>query len=408
MSLSDASTTIPGLTIGTAGIVAPAELDILSGRLSDLTAAFGGALNQDLSTPQGQMATTEAAVIGSLLDFMAGVYSNFDPLVASGRAQDAIGNIYFLTRNGASATTVQATIAGAAGQSIPSGTIIATDGEYQYALTADAQIGSDGTVTIMLVNTQSGALPCAANALSLYQYVSGVSSVSNATEGVIGQDVEGRIAFEQRRNDTVAANSIGQAGSVLGAILKLDGVTDAYVYDNGQSQDVVYNGVTVSKNSLYVCVAGGSPQDIGLAIIQKKGPGCGYTGGTTVWVRDPAPAYGGNGPGYPVSYDVAQPVGIYFSVTLANGSDIPSTALSDIQAAIVAQFATGGSSGRRPRIASRIFASSFICAVSALGSWVRVLEIKIGTSAPADQDAVTMTMAQVPTIAAGNISITLE
>lgn len=408
MSLSDASTTIPGLTIGASGIVAPAELDILAGRQADLNAAFGGQLNSDLSTPQGQMATTEAAVIGSLLDFMALVYNSLDPLVASGRAQDAIGNIYFLTRNGASATTVQATISGAAGQSIPSGTIIATDGEYQFVLSSDATIGAAGTVGVTLTNTQTGAIPCAPNSLSLYQFVGGVTGVSNDSAGVIGQNAEGRIAFERRRNDTVAANSMGQAGSVLGQILKIDGVTDAYVYDNGDSEPVTYNGVTVSAHSLYCCVAGGNPTDIGLAIIQKKAPGCGYTGSTVVSVRDPNPSYQGSGPVYQVQYSIAQPVGIYFNITLATGTDVPATALADIQNAIVQQFSTGDGAGRRPRIASTIYASSFICAVSSLGSWVRIIEIKIGTSSPANQDFVTMTMAQVPTIATGNISIALE
>lgn len=408
MSSFDGTTSIPGLSIGDSGVVAPNEQDILQGALTDISAAFGGQLNRDLSTPQGQLATSESAALGNAFDAMLLVYNSLDPLVASGRAQDAIGNIYFLSRNRATATTVPVSISGSPGQQISAGIALATDGTYSYALTSPLTIPGSGVASAILSNTEPGAFPCAAGALSLAQYVPGVTSVSNTDPGALGRDTEGRIAFEQRRADTVAANSLGQPGSVLGQILKTPGVTDAYVYDNGEPEAVTYNGVTVGPNSLYCCVAGGAASDIGLAIIQKKAPGCGYTGDTQVSVRDPNPAYGGNGPVYQVSYAVAQPVGIYFNVRLAAGTDIPSTAQSDIAAAILAQFMTGGASGTRPTIASTIFASRFVCAVAAVGSWVRIIEIKIGTSAPADADTVTMTMGQVPTIATENVTISLE
>lgn len=407
MSSSSGSTSIPALTITSAGVVAPDELDVLDGALADISAAMGGNVNQDLSTPQGQIATSEAAAIGNCYDAILAVANGVDPKIASGRMQDAIGNIYFMTRVPATATTVAVSIVGTAGQAVSSGSVIATDGVYQYALTADVTIPASGTATATVQNTTTGPLACSAGALSLYQYTAGVSSVSNASPGTLGSDAEGRIAFEERRSNSVAGNSTGQTASVLGNLLKLSGVTDAYTYSNGTNEAVTYNGVSVAANSLYCCVAGGDPSAISLAIIQKKGPGCGLSGGTTVQVRDPAPAYNGNGPVYTVNFDVAAATPIYLAVTLKAGSGVPSTALADIQAAVLAQFASGGSSGLRPTIASSIFASQFNCAISALGSWVRIVSLTIGTSSGAGQSFVTMTMAQVPTMAAENLSLAL-
>ncbi|WP_336985095.1 baseplate J/gp47 family protein [Asaia sp. HN128] len=407
MSSSSGTTSIPALTITSAGVVAPDELDVLTGALTDISAAMGGNVNQDLSTPQGQIATSEAAAIGNCYDAILAVANGVDPKVASGRMQDAIGNIYFMTRVPATATTVAVSIVGTAGQVVASGSVIATDGVYQYALTADVTIPAGGTASATVANTETGALACSANSLSLYQYTAGVSSVSNASPGVLGSDAEGRIAFEERRNNSVSANSTSQTASILGQVLKLSSVTDAYAYSNGTTAAVTYNGVSVPANSVYCCVAGGAPADIGLAIMQKKSPGCGTTGGTSVQVQDPAAVYNGNGPTYTINYAVAQATPVYLAVTIKNGVDVPSDALTQIQNAVLAQFASGGSSGLRPTIASTIYASQFGCAIMSLGTWARLVTLQIGTAPPANQNLVTMTMAQVPTMAAGNISLTL-
>ena len=58
--------TVPQPTFGDNGFVAPAESDILTAVENDINAAFGGALNMELSTPQGQLASSETAIIGDV------------------------------------------------------------------------------------------------------------------------------------------------------------------------------------------------------------------------------------------------------------------------------------------------------------------------------------------------------
>ncbi|WP_051528558.1 baseplate J/gp47 family protein [Asaia astilbis] len=370
MSSFNGTTSVPAITFSATGISAPSEFDILDGVVSDVNAAMGGSANPALETPQGQLATSETAAIANCYDALLYVANSVDPAVASGRMQDAIGNIYFMERNPAIATTVVATVTGASEQDIPAGTVLATDGTYQYEVVSDATLpavsGGLSTGPVTVQNTQAGAFPCAVGALSLYQYVAGVSTVTNLVDGIVGAAEEGRIAFEERRSNTVAGNSNSQAASVLGRVLQVQGVTDAYAYDNGTSSAVTYNGVSVPANSLYVSVAGGAAADIGLAIIQKKAPGCNTAGGSSVTVNDPASVYNGNGPSYTVQYDIAVAAPIYVSVSLKSGVDVPSTALDQIQQAIISQFASGGTSGARPTIASTIYASQFSCPVMAL------------------------------------------
>jgi hypothetical protein len=56
--------------------------------------------------------------------------------------------------------------------------------------------------------------------------------LTNAAPGVVGVDVESRIAFETRRKQSVARNARNQDGATLAALLATSGVLDAYVWSN--------------------------------------------------------------------------------------------------------------------------------------------------------------------------------
>lgn len=125
MSLSS----VPGIEFTDAGLVIPAETDILAGVQEDIDASFGGGLNSSLETPQGQIASSLAAIIGDKNAEIAYYVNQIDPQYAEGRFQDAIGRLYFLERKPATPTSVQVTLGGLAGTIVPAGTLAQdTDG----------------------------------------------------------------------------------------------------------------------------------------------------------------------------------------------------------------------------------------------------------------------------------------
>ena len=93
------SSSVPTLTFTSTGVVLPTEADILAGVQTDIDSAFGGGTNPALETPQGQLASTLAAVTANKNSEIAYYVNQVDPQYASGRFQDAIGRIYFLTRH---------------------------------------------------------------------------------------------------------------------------------------------------------------------------------------------------------------------------------------------------------------------------------------------------------------------
>lgn len=373
-------TNVPQPTFGPAGFIAPLESAILAGVLADFNAAFGGNLNLDQSTPQGQLAVSTAAVIGYCNDLFLAFTNGVDPAFASGRLQDAIARIYFLERAPALPTVVQAVCSGLTGTLIGSGSrAIAVDGNI-YVATASLYIPAGGSVTVPFACITPGPILCPAGSLNgIYQTVPGWDSVTNPTEGITGRDEESRADFEARRAASVAINAAGVLPAIRASVLNVDGVLDAYVTENNTAAPVTIGGVSVAAHSLYVCVAGGALADVAEAIWRKKNPGCGYTGGTTVTVVDDNSAYSIPYPSYAVSFDVAFPLITLFSITIANSAGVPSNAVDQIRAAVSAAFNGTDGNSRVSRIGGTVFASRFYGAIAALGDWAQIVSLRVGS-----------------------------
>lgn len=368
-------TNVPLPTFGDTGFTSPEELAILNGVLADFVAAFGGNMNANVSTPQGQLATSFAAVIGAFNDLFVDYTNQVDPAYASGRMQDAIARIYFLTRQGATPTVVTATCSGATGVVINVGALAkATDGTIYSALTT-ATIPGSGSVDIQFAALTNGPIACPAGSLNtIYRTVPGWDSITNAADGLPGRNEEDRDAFEERRILSVAANARGILPAVRGVVLSVDGVVDAYVTENETGSNVTVGSQTILAHSLYVCVEGGTDQDVAEAIWSKKPPGCNYTGSTSVTVEDDNSGYV-TPPTYTVKFQRAASLTINVDVSIATGVDVPSDAAAQIEAAVSAQFAT------LAKIGQTLYASSFVCPIGALGSWARIVSVKVNGAA---------------------------
>lgn len=372
-------TNVPEPTFGARGFVAPTAAEVLDGVMADINAAFGGGLNTDLSTPQGQLATSMAAIVEACNALFV-LYTNLvDPAYSYGRMQDAIARIYFLSRLGALPTTVTCTCTGLAGTVIPEGAQAIDADNNRYVSTSEATIGVSGTVEVTFQCTEVGAIPCPAGSLTqIYQAIPGWDTITNPSDGVLGREAESRSAFEARRSASVAANSRGTIQAIQGTVLQVEGVLDCFAYQNDTNSPVTYRGVNIGANSIYVAVVGGDDEDVAEAIWSKKSPGCSYTGGTNVTVYDTSDGYTEPYPEYTVTFQRPDERTVLFLVDLENNAQVPSNATELIQAAIVDAFA-GEDGGVRPTIGSTVFASRFYGNVAALGAWVQLNSIVLGS-----------------------------
>ena len=95
------TTNVPQPQFTPTGLSVSDEQTIFAGVLADYVSAFalsGKALSTELTTPQGQLGTSQADIVSSWQAQFLQLIANVDPLTSSGSFQDALGRIYFLTR----------------------------------------------------------------------------------------------------------------------------------------------------------------------------------------------------------------------------------------------------------------------------------------------------------------------
>jgi uncharacterized phage protein gp47/JayE len=400
-----ATTSVPPISWTPEGVILPTDAAILAGVQSDINAAFGGGVNPALSTPQGQIASSNSAIISDKNSAIAYIANQVDPQYAEGRFQDAIGRIYFMTRNPASSTVVIATIGGLPGTYIPAGVLALDTSQNVYQLLGAVTIGGGGTIPAEFANVATGPIPCVEGTLTqLYQTVPGWDTVTNSAAGILGSNVESPQAFELRRQNSVALNSHGTADAIFANVYAVAGVLDCYVIDNPSGNTVDYGPTNypLASHSIYVAVVGGSPSAIAQAIWNAKDGGCNYNGNTTEIVYDTR--YAAPQPAYAVTFEIPSAVPVYFAVTVTNAAALPSDYATLIKNAIIAQF--NGENGNTPAgIASLILALSYTGAIFAAVPGLSLVSIFVGlTALPTGYEAA-MGIDQVPTLSSANIGV---
>lgn len=374
------ATNVPPPQFTALGFVAPPEEEILAGVFADIDAAFGGGLNPALNTPQGQLSSSQASIVGNVYDLFCNITNQVDPAFADGRMQDAIARIYFITRRPAEATVVQATCFGLSGVTIPIGALAKAQDGNVYTATGSGAIGLSGSVGIPFACNLLGPVPCAAGTLdAIYQAIPGWDSITNADDGVLGSDTESRQQFESRRGESVAINSVGALNAILASVLSVAGVLDAYATENSSGSGVVTKGVALVAHSLYVAAVGGTDLDVATAIWRKKSPGCAYNGNTTIQVVDDSVGYSPPLPTYNVTFERPASLNVLFQVNIVNSAGVPANAVALIQAALISAFA-GADGGTRARIGSTLYATRYVAPITALGLWAQVASIFVGST----------------------------
>lgn len=167
-------------------------------------------------------------------------------------------------------------------------------------------------------------------------------------------------------------------------------------------------GVIIAPNTCYIAVAGGDSETIAQVILSKKGPGCGYTGNTTVTAYDTATPYVAPGIAYPITFEVPTDIEVYFLVALVNNSAIPSDGAAQIQAAIISAF-NGEDGGTPAQIGATVQASRFVAGITGLGTWAQLKSLTVGTSADSAACSFTASIAgqvmTVTAVASGSLSL---
>ncbi|MEN2861130.1 baseplate J/gp47 family protein [Mannheimia haemolytica] len=290
-------TNVPSIQFTPQGLILPSEQEILNGVLADFNAAFGGGLSQNLETPQGQLASSIAAIIADKNNQIAWLVNNLDPTYSDGIMQDAIAKIYFVKRKGRVNSFATCQFVGLPGVTIPKGLVIKDTTNNEWILDEEISILENGTVEGRVI--ANGVYGAKANTITkIHQSIIGLDRVTNPQDAVVGTERESRQDFAERYRESVAMNAQGMPSAVHANVMKLEGVIDCYVIDNPTNKTVKHGatGYPIKPHSVYVAVRGGNDLDIAKMIWLYSGNGCDFNGNTEMVFTDytsftPKPTY---------------------------------------------------------------------------------------------------------------------
>jgi hypothetical protein len=413
------TTNVPLPVFSPTGLVIASEQAILAGIQQDYVQAFalnGKTLSTELTTPQGQLMQSQAFMVAAFEAAMAQVIASVDPLTSFGSYQDALGRIYFLTRQPATAATVAAQVSGIEGNVLPAGSQAVSGDNSVWLSAAPVTFPAGGApIGVTFVAQVLGSVPAAGiNDLRIYQAVAGWQAVNNAAPSSPGADEETRQQFEIRRSESVSIGGTGSAPSLKAAIGQVAGVSDVFIYNNSTNATVNYGATAypVPAHSVAISVQGGTDAAVANAIWSKLPTGCGMsTSATTLVTIQDTVNYSPPYPSYDIRFIRPAATQVYITVNVANLSNLPANFVVQVQAVVAAAFANGFISNDgtisvpKAKIGSQIVAAEYAAPILTLPGIVPV-SLFVGFSpSPSSGASVTMGIDQLPVCPALNITV---
>ena len=246
-------------------------------------------INTAPETPQGQIIDAETLAITQKDAELAFLANMFNPKTARGIWQDALAEIYFIKRKKAVNSRCYCALTGLNGTVIEKGSKIQSSADNTYwDLLETVTINGNSSITALFECETEGAVIASPNTLTkIITTVAGWDTVNNIQSATVGTLEESQQAFEKRRYDSVALNSVGTTASVFSRVNQIDDVVGCYVVDNKTNVNKITDDYLLKPHSIYVAVIGGSNQDIAEAIYRSLSAGCDYNGNTQITVVDP-------------------------------------------------------------------------------------------------------------------------
>lgn len=303
--------------IESSGVIVPDTETLLEGVQDDFRAVFGQDMPVDPETPQGVLITMLTAERRGVVENNAELANQINPNLAGGVFLDAIGALTGLERTGATYSTIAGvTVGGVSGTIIPAGYRCSTTNGDEFQTASQVTIGVGGTAEVDFVAVEAGPVSAAANTLdTIVDSVLGWETVDNDNAAVVGVAEESDAAYRLRRKRTLALQGISVSEAITSALYATDGVQSLQYRENTSNVSDTIDGILLVAHSIWVCVNGGTDEDIAETLLREKTAGAAWNGSESVVVEDEA-----SGQAYTVLFDRPVQVPITCRVTVGAGS----------------------------------------------------------------------------------------
>ena len=291
---------------------------------------YGSDIIVDSNTPDGQMINIFALAKMDVLQLAVMIYNSFDPDQAVGTALDAICQLCGITRRGGSYTQIAIDITATSAVTLNG---LDTPAEITYTVSdnngnqfqlLETVTLSAGTTSLNFQARNLGNVQVLPDTITNpVTVVVGISTINNpGAPYQQGEDQETDAQLRLRRQQSVSLPAQGAFGSLLGAVLDLDGVTDAILFENNTG---AVDSNSIPAHSIWLIVDGGDNNEIAEAMYLIRNLGVGMKGDTDVDILQV------DGTTFSVYFDraVQQDLYVQFSVKSLSNAVIDEQALKD-------------------------------------------------------------------------------
>lgn len=273
----------PVCTIDDSGILKPDYAEVLAFVQDAFRSIYGQDVYIEPDSQDGQFLGIFAQAIDDANSQTVATYQAFSPSTARGVGLSSVVKINGLRRRDATYSTVDLIVTGQAGTTIVDG--IAQDAAgTQWLLPSPVVIPSDGDITVTATAREPGAKLALPGDISVIGTPTrGWQSVTNPSAAVAGAPIESDAELRQRQTISTALPSRTVFEGTLGAVASLMGVERLRGYENDTGAT---DGNGIPGHSISLVVQGGDAAEIAQAIADKKTPGTGTYGTTSVVITD--------------------------------------------------------------------------------------------------------------------------
>lgn len=243
---------------------------ILADKNSAVRAVLGDNINLAPETPDGQINGLYSGSDADLWELAEACYNAFSPSKATKAALSDLVEINGINRQPATQTVVEVQITGTAGITVPIGSLVsANDGAILFETISDAVIGVGGTVLVDARAREFGPIEVSIGTVNTIDSpITGWTSVTNLTPGILGQFEETDAELRVRRALSVSRAAKNTSDTILAEVLNVPGVVEGFLYENNTTFTDVTTGTPAGQ--FQVVALGGDPDAIAHAIGSEK------------------------------------------------------------------------------------------------------------------------------------------
>jgi len=253
-------------------------------RLKDeYRAIYGADVYLEPDSQDGQWIAIQASAISDTVQVAANVYNSFSPFTAQSDALTRNVKINGIARKAPTFSQADLTIIGQAATVITNGIAEDTLGQ-KWLLPATTSIPTTGEIVVTATAQQIGSVSALAGTITkIATPTIGWQAVYNVNDAAIGEPIETDAELRGRQATSTMIPNLSILDGIIGSIEKLTGVTEVAGFANDSE---LTDDNLIPPHSISLVVRGGDSQDVADTIANKKSPGTGTFGTTSIVTVD--------------------------------------------------------------------------------------------------------------------------